>query len=826
MRTAWGVKRGPRVTPLAVILTGLALSLVAASPAAAARSEFFGISQSLGRLDNTDLQRMAARAGVQTERFQLQWASVQPTQGSFDWAETDAFVGALASRGIRPVPFVWGSPRWVADNFAKPPIDTAAHEQAWQDFLKAAVARYGPGGSYWGTPYHEQYGADATAWPITAWQVWNEPNLPKYFAPTPSVDQYARLLQISHDAIKSQDPQAQIVLAGLVAYATNTAWNFLGNLYQVAGVKSNFDVAALHPYPPDLNYFRNAIVQFRGVMKQYGDGGKQLWLTEVGWGSDPPDQFRINQGLAGQNNMLSASYKLILSKRSDWNLQRVFWFYWRDPPTRPPGSCSFCSSAGLLNYDGTAKPAYNTFRGFTAETTPPQASITSGPSQGGFTKHSTPSFSLASNEVGSTFECRVDADSFRTCSSPFTLPQLSNGAHAFFVKAIDAPGNESQVRSRSFTVDAITPGVTISSGPADGSTSSDGNPSFSFASNESGASLSCQLDSSGFAPCSSPYAASQLANGQHSFQVRATDEAGNVGSAARTWRIGLVIASGRASGSPTNDPTPSFAFSSPDSSTSVSCRIDSVVVDADCTSPFASSTLSDGNHTFTVEQGTDAASRNFTVDTVAPRVKITGPGWTTKARSTGAARATFTLKPSEHVQLRCRIDWRRFKDCSPHYRTPRLRDGRHRLKVKATDRAGNVATKRKRFNIVGGRKPLRGVSLTAAGAASNPRCHGVAATLIGSPHGDRLRGTKGPDVIVGFAGNDKIDGRGGDDLICARRGDDEVTGGPGDDRVLGGPGSDDIRGGAGRDIIRGGSDVDFCGGAPASRTFSCERALR
>jgi Ca2+-binding RTX toxin-like protein len=439
------------VIRLAIVLSVLALSLVAASPAAAVRSEFFGIAQSLDRLDGTDLQGMAA-VRVRTERVQLQWASVQPTQGSFDWAETDAFVGALASRGIRPVPFVWGSPRWVATTFATPPIDTAAHEQAWQDFLKAAVARYGPGGSYWGTggPYHQQYGAGATAWPVTAWQVWNEPNLPKYFAPTPSVSQYARLLQISHDAIKSQNPQAQIVLAGLDAYATNTAWNFLGNLYQVAGVKSNFDIAALHPYAPDLNYFRNAIVQFRGVMKQYGDGGKQLWLTEVGWGSDPPDQFGINKGLAGQNNMLSTSFNLVLSMRSDWNVQRVFWFYWRDPPTHPPGTCSFCSSAGLLYYSRSAKPAYNTFRNFTA--TPPQASITSGPSNGGFTNDSTPTFSFASTKLGSSFQCHVDAQAFSPCPSPYTLPQLSDGAHTFYVKAIDANGNESPVVSRSFTV--------------------------------------------------------------------------------------------------------------------------------------------------------------------------------------------------------------------------------------------------------------------------------------------------------------------------------------------------------------------------------------
>ncbi len=53
----------------------------------------------------------------------------------------------------------------------------------WQNFLKAAVARYGPTGRYWTTRYRQLYGASATPLPIQSWQVWNEPNLKKYFDP-------------------------------------------------------------------------------------------------------------------------------------------------------------------------------------------------------------------------------------------------------------------------------------------------------------------------------------------------------------------------------------------------------------------------------------------------------------------------------------------------------------------------------------------------------------------------------------------------------------------------------------------------------------------
>ncbi len=912
-----GAQHGSRVTRLAVVLVALALPLCAASTAGAARTEFFGIAQ--GALDAPDAQGMA-NVGIGTERFQLKWRSVEPTQGSYDWSARDWLVGALASRGIRPVPFVWGSPTWVGSGAAaRPPINSAADVQAWQTFLKAAVARYGPGGSYWANEYRQRFGADATPLPVQSWQVWNEPNLSKYFDPGQTVahaaQKYARLLAISHDAIKSKDPQARIVLAGMPGHGDVTAWKFLDTLYRVSGVKGDFDAAALHPYARDLDQLGQQLAQFRAVMKNHGDRATPLWLTELSWGSGPPDEFGHNVGLSRQQQLLSGAYKLILSHRSAWNVQRIFWFLWHDPP---PGSyyatlCSICGTAGLVDYTRTPKPAYQAFKNFTAETTPPVARIISGPRQGSFTHDPTPTFTFASNEPGSTFECRL-ARGYFPCGSPLTPGSpLSDGPHTLHVKAIDAPGNVSAVVSRSFIVEARAPAVTISTGPATGSTSSNRGPSFTFTSNEPGSSFSCQLDGGGFEDCSSPFTASSLTDGPHVFRVRATDRVGKQGATvSRAWTVDstvdLSITGGPDAGSATNDPTPSFAFSSLDSGASFRCRIDGDSFAA-CASPFTASTLSDGDHTFAVEatdtaqntavvsldfavdttaptvrvssgpadgsatddptptfrfsstetgstfqcryegQGFSACSgassdtagsplsdgphtfgvraidaagnrgggldTKFTVDTVAPKVKIKGPSNVKAERSRPPA--VFTLEASEQVDRRCRIDSRRFTSCSRRYRTPQLGRRAHTLKVKATDSAGNVDTKRKWFTLV-----RKGVPRRGRPAPSGASCHGAAATLIGSRRGDRLTGTDGRDVIVGFGGNDKIYARGGRDVICARRGGDEVTAGPGADWIRGGRGSDDLRSGPGRDTIRAGFGFDACGQAAGDRTFYCE----
>jgi hypothetical protein len=351
------------------LVVGLALSLlsgggtpVSRTATASAQDEFFGITQGI-RLDGQDFQTMAA-TGVGTDRLQLIWGSVQPNRGSLSWGPTDALVGAFASHGIRAVPFVWGSTRWVARTPADSPIDSASDEQAWRNFLEAAVARYGRGGSYWATRYHQQFGEGATPLPIQSWQIWNEPNLKKYFAPKPSPGKYARLVKISHDAIKSRDPQARIVLAGMPSNGDLTAWDFLDSLYSAPGIKDDFDAVALHPYARDLDQLRLGVERVREVMRDHDDQSTPLWLTELGWGSAPPDSFGLNKGLAGQAELLSGSFKLILSHRKAWNVQRVFWFDWRDPGNPEAVRCSFCASAGLLNYDRSPKPAYHAFKLF------------------------------------------------------------------------------------------------------------------------------------------------------------------------------------------------------------------------------------------------------------------------------------------------------------------------------------------------------------------------------------------------------------------------------------------------------------------------------
>jgi hypothetical protein len=101
-------------------------------------------------------------------------------------------------------------------------------------------------------------------------------------------------------------------------------------------------------------------------MRKHHDRRTDLWLTEVGWGSEKPSRrWPLNKGRRGQKRMLKKSFKLVLQKRREWQIKRLFWFDWRDPPSGRPVNCSFCGSAGLLNNRRQAKPAYRAFKRFT-----------------------------------------------------------------------------------------------------------------------------------------------------------------------------------------------------------------------------------------------------------------------------------------------------------------------------------------------------------------------------------------------------------------------------------------------------------------------------
>lgn len=174
-------------------------------------------------------------------------------------------------------------------------------------------------------------------------------------------------------------------------------------------------------------------------------------------------------------------------------------------------------------------------RAFSVDTQAAETQIDSAPA--GTITASEASFSFSSPEAGTSFQCRLDAAAWSACASPHQQTGLSEGGHAFYVRALDPAGNpDPSPASASFQVDlpdpapvaadSTPPQTTIGSGPA--RLKKGRNATFGFSSSESGSSFECRLDGGSWLPCASPQTLIRPKRGTHVFEVRATDTSGNV----------------------------------------------------------------------------------------------------------------------------------------------------------------------------------------------------------------------------------------------------------------------------------------------------------
>src|SRR5439155_206512 len=157
------------------------------------------------------------------------------------------------------------------------------------------------------------------------------------------------------------------------------------------------------------------------------------------------------------------------------------------------------------------------------------------------TNQTSAAFAFTANKAGSTFECTLDGAGFSACGTPIAYSALSDGTHRFAVRATDPLGNTGLPTVWEWTVDTVPPVTTITSEPA--AVSASASASFAFASSEAVSSFGCSLDGGAFVACTSPQAYEGLRDGGHTFQVRATDLAGNAEAtpAVYSWQVATVL---------------------------------------------------------------------------------------------------------------------------------------------------------------------------------------------------------------------------------------------------------------------------------------------
>jgi len=331
------------------------------APIAEANVPSLGANVALEQYDDAELEaalKLLASGGFVWIRQSFYWHKIETAPGQFDWSTTDRIVARLAR---------YPSLRLVAVLDDEPPAPPEDRD-AFAAFTEAFAARYGDQVDYY--------------------QVWDDPNLAEHWGGGPvSPPAYADLLARTAMAIRSTDPAARILLAGLSPTVETGPQNlndllYLAQLYE-AGAAPYFDIVTGKPYGfdtgPDDRRVNEAVFNFsrlillHEVMEAHGDTDKAVWASHWGWNALP-------QGWTGQASIWGLTDEVTQATRTveALNRARIEWPWCgalileNFQPAAPPEDARW--GFALVGQDGTPRPAYEAVRNW-AETLPDAAPV-------------------------------------------------------------------------------------------------------------------------------------------------------------------------------------------------------------------------------------------------------------------------------------------------------------------------------------------------------------------------------------------------------------------------------------------------------------------
>jgi hypothetical protein len=285
--------------------------------------------------------------------------------------------------------------------------------------------------------------------------------------------------------------------------------------------------------------------------------------------------------------------------------------------------------------------------------------ITSGPS--GTIATDSATFTFTSPLKGG-FQCRLDSNhwsDWEWCASPKSYASLADGPHRFEVRAVHHRSDDwddwhvdPTPAVATFSVDTTPPETTITEAPS--GTIGTGSASFAFTASEP-STFECRLDSTGpsdWNPCASPKSYGSLADGSHTFEVQALNEADNPDPtpAVATFVVDTTPPETTITESPSGTigtSSASFAFTASEPGT-FECRLDSTAAGdwGPCASPKSYGSLADGSHAFEVRAADELDNVDPTPAT-SSFVVYTGP-------PLPVAGETVNLEPVEGtIELQC-----------------------------------------------------------------------------------------------------------------------------------------------------------------------------
>lgn len=247
------------------------------------------------------------------------WAELQPNKERWNWEKLDKIVEAGAQAKVDILLPLNASPQWASSTpltsdpygpgSSAPPKNLAD----WDAYVETVVRRY--------------------KGRIHAYEIWNEPNLKKFFSGSPK--ELAELTRRASNIIRTVDKDAKVVCSGITG-SYGIGWL---KQYLQTGAGNYCDVIGYHFYTSHQapEKMVPTIIAVESLLREFKLADRPLWNTETGWliALNGPVDIQA-AGFGPDSKVLSAieaaNYiprALILGRY--FGLDRFYWYSWDHP---------------------------------------------------------------------------------------------------------------------------------------------------------------------------------------------------------------------------------------------------------------------------------------------------------------------------------------------------------------------------------------------------------------------------------------------------------------------------------------------------------------
>lgn len=267
---------------------------------------------------------LAKNAGFNYVRTGFYWYETETDAQTYTWTRYDHLVSELDARDLRPIFTMYGGNDLYGSREAP-----RTHEQidAFSRWAAAAVDRYKGRG--------------------IIWEIWNEPNIPRFWKPKPNPSEYAAFANAVCRRIRANNPQ-EAVFVGALSSTTD-----IEKMYRYAGYLSThldngcFSGLTVHPYRlSDPESVSETYSQLKGIkgLRSFASGE---------WGYTTSGPAAISQDL--QAKFAVRSFLINEKEGVDFSV----WYTLRDQ-NKPANDGE--RGYGLVQRDLSAKLSYSAFR--------------------------------------------------------------------------------------------------------------------------------------------------------------------------------------------------------------------------------------------------------------------------------------------------------------------------------------------------------------------------------------------------------------------------------------------------------------------------------